>query len=198
MKYIYIILILSALLGGIYVNYKQALLYKSKYEIAQSNIKAYELTDKNKAILFQTSLQELQHSNDSLTQELLRVVDQHKIKRKTINSLSYQTSTITKHDTIVFKDTVFKYNVAIDTTLQDSWSRISLSLRYPNSIKITPTFKSERYIIAYSKKETIKPPSKIFFIRWFQKKHTVVYVDVEEKNPYINIDKHKYIKIIRE
>lgn len=197
MNYIYITLVLSALVGGIYYNYKKALHYKAMYEVAQGNVKAYELNDKNKAILYQVSLQELKNSNDSLTRELLNVAKQHNIKKKNINHLSYQTSTITKHDTIVFKDTIFNHNIAIDTTLQDKWYKMTLSLNYPNSIRINPSFQSERYIIAYSKRETIKPPSKLFFIRWFQKKHTIVYVEVEEKNPYITIDKHKYIKILK-
>lgn len=197
MNYVYIAIVLSALVGGIYYNYKKALHYKGMYEIAQSNVKAYELNDKSKAILYQVSLQELQASNDSLTKELLNVAKQHKIKNKAINSLAYQTSTIAKTDTIIFKDTIFKYNVAIDTTLQDKWYKMSLSLNYPNSIKVSPSFESERYIIVHSKRETIKPPSKMFFIRWFQKKHTVVYVEVEEKNPYITINKHKYIKVLK-
>jgi hypothetical protein len=51
------------------------------------------------------------------------------------------------------------------------------------------------YVVINNKKEYNKKPSKIFFIRWFQKKHLVTEVNVEERNPYIKSKENKFIKI---
>ena len=199
----YIILLLTVLLiGGLstaIVNYKRALAYRNKYEIAKANEKAYNISlsnDKTKAIVLQETLDNLRISNDSLVKELLLIQKKRKIKDKNIKYMSYQISNITRTDTIILKDTIFTNKVQIDTLITDKWYSVNLGLSYPNIIKITPKFKSERYVLISAKKEPINKPSKIFFIRWFQKKHTVVNVDIEEKNPYINMTNQKYIKII--
>ena len=62
---------------------------------------------------------------------------------------------------------------------------------------MSPTFKSEKYIVVSNKKETINPPKKFFLWRWFQKKHIVANIDVIEKSPYIDNKKYRYIEIIK-
>jgi hypothetical protein len=68
----------------------------------------------------------------------------------------------------------------MDTTVGDNWYSVNLNLSYPGRIALNPSFKSEKYIIVHSKKETIDPPKKFFLLRWFQKKHTILEVDVVE------------------
>ena len=46
-----------------------------------------------------------------------------------------------------------------------------------------------------TKKEYVKGKSKCFFVNWFRKKYTSVEVKVEEKSPYINVARQKFIKI---
>ena len=72
-----------------------------------------------------------------------------------------------------------------------------MSLRYPATFVVTPTFNSERYVLISTKKVYNNKPSKVFFIRWFQKKHIEVSVDIKEKNPYITINKQKYVEVIK-
>lgn len=175
--------------------------YKKLYNTELINTKAYESTiskDKKQSIVYQQSIAQLQQSNDSMTKELLDVQKKLKVKPKTVVAMSYQTSTVYKTDTIVLNDTIFKTDLHIDTTLTDNqWYTLHLDLQYPSSIAVSPKFKSERYIVVNTKKEYINKPSKIFFIRWFQKKHTVLQVNIEEKNPYINIEQQKFIKVIQ-
>jgi hypothetical protein len=73
---------------------------------------------------------------------------------------------------------------------------MQLSLQYPNKIITTPSFISEKSIITSVKKETIKPPKKCKFARLFQKKHKVVVVEIQEKNPYVSTEEFKHIQII--
>ena len=56
---------------------------------------------------------------------------------------------------------------------------------------------SERYVIVDYKKETINPPKKCAIVRWFQKKHKIIEVEVVEKNPYIENKQQRFIEIVK-
>lgn len=181
--------------------YDLAIKYRNLYSTEKENTKAYnqELSnDKSKAIVFQQSMSDLKNSNDSLIQEALRIKKELNIKDKNVSGITYQTATITKRDTIKTKDTIFVNTVNIDTTVTDGkWYSLNLKLKYPNIISVKPVYKSELFTIINTKRETINQPSKVFFIKWFQKKQTVVYVNIKENNPYININEQKFIKVIQ-
>ena len=72
-----------------------------------------------------------------------------------------------------------------------------MKLRYPSSIVAYPSFRSEQYVFVNRKKEYNRKPSRIFFIRWFQKKHDVIEVVVKEKNEYITNNEQRFIKVIK-
>lgn len=201
-KYVYmaILAVVLSLIGSVITYYKKAIRYKELYDISLNNERAYNYNQKqdpDKSLLFKQTISNLKQSNDSLIQELLLVKKEKKIKDRDLKAASYQTAITTKTDTINFRDTIFVNKVNIDTMLTDKWYKLSLSLRYPATLVATPTFNSERYVLISTKKVYNNKPSKIFFIRWFQKKHTEISVDVEERNPYITINKHKYIEVIK-
>lgn len=180
---------------------KQIEQYKKDYLEAMANNKAYEsqLSDnKEQSVVFNNTISELENSNDSLLQVLLDVKKERKIKDKNTTAVAYQVSTVYKTDTLNLKDTIFiSPDICIDTIIGDKWYSNNIKLCYPSTITVSPMFYSERYLIVNTKKEYVKPKSKWFFIRWFQKKQTIVEVDVEEKNPYIDINKQKFIKIVK-
>ena len=98
--------------------------------------------------------------------------------------MQYIESVIQKTDTINYRDTIFQKMAPIDTLVGDQWYNLAMRLEYPSTISITPKFISEKYVVVDNKRR-IPNPSKIFFIRWFQKKHTYTTIEVVEKNPYI-------------
>lgn len=201
-KYMYLalILVLSALLVKGYKIYNDAQKYKGLYDKEKQNVEAYENLNSslNEDIKeFQLTIDELRNSKDSINRELASQIEARKIKDKTVQSIQYTTSIASKTDTIVLTDTIFKRPVDVDTIVGDEWYNLKLGLKYPSTIITQPTFKSEKYVVIHTKKEYNKKPSKIFFIRWFQKKHTSVVVDVEEKNPYIENGESRFIKIIK-
>ncbi len=101
-------------------------------------------------------------------------------------------------DTIIVKDTLFRDpTISIDTTLLNEWYSVNVNLQYPSKIIVAPSFKSKKYIIVSSRKETVNPPKKFFLLRWFQKKHTVLQVDVKENSPYITDGDSRYIEILK-
>ena len=201
-KYIrFIPLVLIILLGvATYVQYKRVNSLTAELSIARSNEKAFIAENselKNKNLVFKFTIDQLNYFNDSLITKMNEVRNELKIKDKNLKQMQYLLSVAQKTDTIVFRDTLFKDRLLqIDTLVGDEWYNIKLGLRYPSYITTTPTFKSEKYIITNSRKETIKPPKKCAIARWFQKKHRVVEVIIHEKNPYITNKQSKFIEIV--
>ena len=183
-----------------YIQHKKVKSLNIELSISKSNEKAFieennELKDRNLAFKF--TIDQINYLNDSLITKMNEVRKELKIKDKDLKQMQYLLSTAQKTDTIVFRDTLFRdRNLQIDTLLGDSWYNIKLGLRYPNLITTTPTFKSEKYIVTSSRKETIKPPKKCAIFRWFQKKHKVVEVIIHEKNPYITNKETRFIEIV--
>lgn len=163
--------------------------YKDNYYIAVENTKAYQqqLTNNQKEIIaFKFTIEQLQYFNDSITNKLLEKQKELDIKNDNIEQMQYIMSEFNTSDTIILSDTIFlQPDFYLDTVLGDKWMNTTLEMKYPNFISIKPTVKSEKSVIVYSEKETVNPPKKFFLCRWFQKKHTVLKIVVEEENPYI-------------
>ena len=194
------VILISALGVTTYIQYEKVKSLNIELSISKSNEKAFieennELKDRNLAFKF--TIDQINYLNDSLITKMNEVRKELKIKDKDLKQMQYLLSTAQKTDTIVFRDTLFRdRNLQIDTLLGDSWYNIKLGLSYPNLITTTPTFKSEKYIVTSTRKETIKPPKKCAIARWFQKKHKVVEVIIHEKNPYITNKEERFIEIV--
>ena len=194
------VILISVLGVTTYIQYKKVKSLNIELSISKSNEKAFieennELKDRNLAFKF--TIDQINYLNDSLITKMNEVRKELKIKDKDLKQMQYLLSTAQKTDTIVFRDTLFRdRNLQIDTLLGDSWYNIKLGLSYPNLITTTPTFKSEKYIVTSTRKETIKPPKKCAIARWFQKKHKVVEVIIHEKNPYITNKEERFIEIV--
>ena len=174
---------------------------KLNREVAEAvtNIKAYELENsalKDDTIEFQYTIEQLNYSKDSLNQRINKLRKELKIKDKDIQKLQYIVSENQKKDSIVVRDTVFIKDVKVDTTLTDDWSKLHLQLKYPNTVIADYSFKNESLVTTYLRKETLNAPHKCAFIRWFQKKHKVIHVEINEQNPYCEIKEQKFINII--
>lgn len=172
---------------------------KEELSIVYTNLKAFEEEKDslfNASRVFRYTIEELKASKDSLNKQLLETKKRLKIKDRNLKYLEYQLSRASKVDTVVFKDTIFINNIKIDTTFGDKWYNLKLGIYSPNIIIVEPTFNSEKTVIGFYEKETIKPPKKFFLWRLFQRKHKVVKVTIEEKNPYIIQGKERYIEIV--
>ena len=170
-------------------------------DTALGNIKAYnkELSSlKTGAIAYQFTIDQLNHYQDSILQELNETRKNLKIKDKNLKALQYVASSFSKTDTIVLKDTIFKEPAfSLDTIIGDEWYNVKVGMKYPATVVVNPKFKSEKHIIVSNRKETVNPPKKFFLFRLFQRKHYVVEVNVVEKNPYVENESSKHIEIIK-
>lgn len=199
-KWIFIVLGYIILIGTLVVVIKDRDNFEDNWKTATANIKAYDEllgSSKNKNVAYQLTIDQLNCANDSILQELNDTRKQLKIKNKNLKSVQYITSTIEKIDTITLKDTLFNGKASIDTVLQDNWYSLNVRLQYPDTIVVSPSFKSEKSIVVSTKKETVNPPKKFWLLRLFQKRHKVLQVDVVEKNPYAVYSESRYVEIIK-
>ncbi len=172
-----------------------------KWREATENVKAYseQLGSSEKSNrAFRLTVEQLETSKDSIFQELDRTRKELKVKDSKLQSLQYVSSSFARTDTILLKDTVFRDpSVKIDTTLSDEWYSVRVGLEYPSTIAVKPEFRSVKNIVVSTRRETVDPPKKFFLLRWFQKKQTVLNIDVVEKNPYVKNETNRYVEIIR-
>lgn len=195
---IILIVVLLAIIGGMW---KQVKYSNDKWERAEANVKAYSALNAKadeKNIALQLTVEQLGYFKDSVLQELDKTRRQLKIKNKNLKAVQSVSSVFTKTDTVTLRDTIFKEpTLSVDTVMGDKWYNVNIGLKYPSTITVKPYFKSEKHIIISAKRETVNPPKKFFLFRWFQRKHTVVHVDVVEKNPYVDAESSKYVEIVK-
>lgn len=202
-KYIIAFIVLIIVFLSFSVRYLQVKndLLKEENSILVNNQKAYVQENsilKKDAILFKFTIEQLNYYNDSILIEMKKVQKDLKIKDDQLKALYYVNSQASKKDTVVFRDTLFRDPyLRIDTVIGDMWYSQNLSLRYPDTIITNPKFISDKYIILNTDKQTIDPPKKFFIARWFQKKQTIIEVNIVEKNPYIKTKEQKFIEIIK-
>ena len=194
------IVVLFATVGFMWKQVRDA---NEKWKVSEGNVKAYasmfDNSKKQNAALLLT-VDQLEYFKDSVLQELDATRKELKVKDKDLKALQQVKSSFTRTDTITITqvDILFKEpSLAIDTVLGDEWYKLNLGLKYPSTIAVKPYFKSEKHIVVSSKKETVNPPKKFFLLRWFQKKHRVLHIDVVEKNPYVSDETSRYVEIIR-
>ena len=205
MKYIFNVYTISAIIilftiGTFLYQKSEIQKYRELYDKELQNVEAYRQSNaglEGEIREYKMTMDDLRVSKDSIDIRLAEIVDELKIKDKKIEYLQYQVKVAHKTDTIQMPDTIFVPEAHVDTLIGDKWYNLRLRLDYPSTIVASPTFNSEQYVVINSKKEYNKKPSKIFFIRWFQRKHTTVEVNVEEKSPYITNKKNKFIKILK-
>lgn len=171
---------------------------KEQYEISMANEKSLwgRIEGNQKDIVaYQTTISSLRYINDSIVQHLLEVQEKLKIKDKEIQSMLSLSSHFHTTDTIILTDTIFKEpDFDFDTVIQDQWRKMEVRLKYPANVWVDATMRSQKEVFITSTRETIKPPKKCFFLRWFQKKHNVVRVKIEEDNPYLESEQNLYIQ----
>ena len=168
---------------------------------ARNNIKAYEY-ELNEAegrnLAYQLTVEELESSRDSVLMKLDETRKELKVKDKQLKAVQYVESGFERTDTVIFSDTVFREVIAgLDTVVGDEWYQLKLSAKLPSTLVVTPKFKSEKHVVVATKRETVNKPKKFFLLRWFQKKHTVVEVNVVEQSPYVVDEYQKYIEILK-
>ena len=202
-KYIHIgmTLLIPILTVALILTVKSRGKIEKRWKESTENIKSYsELfsNSENKNKGFKFTIDQLQYFNDSILRELNETRETLRIKDSKLKSLQYLSSTFIKYDTLIIKDTLFKDpQIQVDTVLSDEWYSIRIGLIYPSTVTVNPRFRSVKHIVVSSRRETVNPPKKFFLFRWFQKKHTILNIDVIEKNPYMKEQNSRYIEIIK-
>ena len=172
----------------------------NQYAIAYENIKAYdaELSGlRGDTKVYKLTIEQLNYFNDSIIKKMKVVQKELGIKDKRLQQLQYEASHAQRADTIILKDTIFRDpQLKLDTIVGDKWFKTNLHLEFPSTIALSPEIELERYTFINGKRETVNPPKKFFLFRWFQKRHTVIEVNVREMNPYVKDKTQRFIQII--
>lgn len=196
-----IAILMVSLSIGSYILYTNNQRLQEELSVSVSNEKAFIAENsllKNENRVFKFTVEQLNYYNDSILEKMNEVRKELGIKDKDLKQLQYLLSESQRRDSIVFRDTLFREPILnIDTIIGDKWYQMKLGLRYPSTIITDPKFVSEKYIMVDYKKETINPPKKCWLLRLFQKKHTILEVNVIEKNPYIENKNSKFIEVIK-
>lgn len=199
-KYIYIIIALVILCGfGIFKSIEYSKLSR-KYDTAIQNNKAYEsqlnvIQDENK--IFQFTIEQLEILNDKSIKELDSIRKELGIKDKKLQQMGKVKEKIYIVDSIIVHDTIFDNpDFVLDTCLGDEWYQNCLHMAYPNEISSQIDINTDLNCFIHTTRETINPPCKTWLGRLFQRKHTVINVNVVENNPHSNVKEVKFIKIL--
>lgn len=151
----------------------------------------YSQIDNNKTetMILHYSLNELKAYETVLYDSIKVLAKQLNIKPKEIIRIEHITSTATTHDTITVKDIT-----KIDTCYGIApWYEHCLKTD-STSFYSNYTINSDLYILYSNSKQTINP-RKPWPLYWFQKKHIVTTINIEEKNPYITTTSSKVIEL---
>jgi len=180
-----------------YTSYKA---YGKERDILTANVKAYEngiLRYKDKlgkeivsSRILQKNLSDVKDSKDKDVLELQRIIKEQKIKLSNVSTIgTIETRIDTVFTPTSIKDSCYYFNLGEDMKAEFC-IRDSLST-------YRPYITNKVYLIFSSKKEAINTPSKLFFIRWFQKKHTVVNATLVNSNKYVLTDRLNFTYIIK-
>ena len=198
---VFILIVFIVFISDMFASSKKIRVLESKLEISTTNesilLNQFDsLNSYNKEL--QLNIEQLKYSNNITLDKLNKVRKELNIKDKELQKLQYQLSISNKTDTIVYRDTIFKEGIKLDTLIKDDWYSLNLDLEYPSTIIVNPKFKSEKYVVTSLKKEIKGTPKKCWLGRIFQKKHNVVRVEVVEKSPYIETKEQVFINIIEQ
>ena len=198
---VFILIVFIVFISDMFASSKKIRALESKLEISTTNesilLNQFDsLNSYNKEL--QLNIEQLKYSNNITLDKLNKVRKELNIKDKELQKLQYQLSISNKTDTIVYRDTIFKEDIKLDTLIKDDWYSLNLDLEYPSTIIVNPKFKSEKYVVTSLKKEIKGTPKKCWLGRILQKKHNVIRVEVVEKSPYIETKEQVFINIIEQ
>lgn len=198
---VFILIVFIVFISDMFASSKKIRTLESKLEISTTNesilLNQFDsLNSYNKEL--QLNIEQLKYSNNITLDKLNKVRKELNIKDEELQKLQYQLSISNKTDTVVYRDTIFKEGIKLDTLIKDDWYSLNLDLEYPSTIIVNPKFKSEKYVVTSLKKEIKGTPKKCWLGRIFQKKHNVVRVEVVEKSPYIETKEQVFINIIEQ
>lgn len=198
---VFILIVFIVLISDMFASSKKIRALENKLEISTNNesilLSQFDsLNSYNKEL--QLNIEQLEYSNNTTLDKLNKVRKELNVKDKELQKLQYQLSISNKTDTVIYRDTIFKEGIKLDTLIKDDWYSLNLDLEYPSTIVVNPEFKSEKYVVTSLKKEIKGTPKKCWLGRIFQKKHNVIRVEVVEKSPYIETKEQVFINIIEQ
>jgi hypothetical protein len=173
---------------------------QERAERAQSNLRAYEeqmSSDSCRMRQLELTQAEMAASRDSVVRKMDSIREVLKIRERDLQRVEYVRSKVYVHDTVTLTDTVFC--MAYDTVYEHNpMTKLRLKFTPPDTMVIETDITSSLYVTCSLKKEYVHKRSKVFFIRWFQKKRKVAHIDVIEENPAIRREQTRFVEVVQD
>lgn len=204
------VLLAVGVVGGFYFQYKEIQKLEGQVSTQQVNIKSYmqgmqsyytkDSVLHSQVITQQQTLATLKEQKDPTQTAILDSLKRWHISASSVTQLEQTGNQLRNEKTIPLPTQQGK--------LIDSTYNLSDEPYIEEYLRITsdPTgYKLKRDLIVndvetrvwHTHKETINPPSHIFFIRWFQKKQLIEQEDVTHSNPYMKTLKEQNTHVIK-
>ena len=160
---VFILIVFIVLISDMFASSKKIKTLENKLEISTNNesilLSQFDsLNSYNKEL--QLNIEQLEYSNNTTLDKLNKVRKELNVKDKELQKLQYQLSISNKTDTVIYRDTIFKEGIKLDTLIKDNWYSLDINLEYPSTIIVNPKFKSEKYVVTSLKKEIKGTPKK--------------------------------------
>ena len=162
--------------------------------------KAKDGTWNQRLINERQTAEQLLNSKDSTIAKIKLQVENANIKLQNALALAYTEQSIEIDTQIVY----VRQKPDINNKQPDTTLDFSKLPHIVNTVKLTDTSASNRLVITNeqilitnAKREFVKPRNKFFIVRWLQKRHWVVYTDINNSNPYIKTRNAKFITIVK-
>lgn len=200
---LYIIIALTLTLGGLYLYEKnRRQVAESELVIEVNNRKAAERgveiwkdeagRSHAQSLEYIYTLSQFKNSTDSVNKRLLERLSSTDAKLRNVEKLLE----VNNESKVSLGKDIFIPTMP-DTTidLSDDWTRNIITLS-PTRVNSDIFSRDTLFGVFTSHKETVLPRKKFFLCRWFQKKHTIVEVELMNMNPNVEITNQKLISII--
>ena len=131
---VFILSVFIVFISDMFASSKKIRALESKLEISTTNesilLNQFDsLNSYNKEL--QLNIEQLKYSNNITLDKLNKVRKELNIKDKELQKLQYQLSISHKTATAIYRDTIFKEDIKLDTLIKDDWYSLNLDLEYP-------------------------------------------------------------------
>lgn len=179
----------------------------TKLKVANNNNLSYEYNigvyrDKlnnlhTSTIQLTKGFNDIKNSRDSIDKILYSTIKELNINKRKVKELGYIIDKINNEGVITIYDSIFKQ--LTDTCYaitNDQWNFGTVCFT-DTSLNYNITTISENVLVFYDNKITKGEPKKTWIGRLFQKKQTVVQVDVSNKNPNVLEKNQRFTHILK-
>lgn len=209
-KFLIWVILGLGVIGTLYIQYKEIKKLEGQVSTQQVNVKSYmqgmqtyytkDSVLHSQVITQQQTLATLKEQKDPTQKAILDSLKKWHVSVSSVTQLEQTGNQLSNEKTIPLPTKAGKlidstYDLSDKPYIDEVLHITSDSTGY--KLKRDLTVNDVETRVWHTHKETINPPSHIFFIRWFQKKQLIEDEDVTHSNPYMKTLKEQNTHVIK-